>query len=276
MNSKYLYITLFFSFLIQLLPAQDYYPLAVNNKWTYDIYDNGVFVRPSEIEITGMEEVSDSVTLFTMSTMEPGYPDREWYLVEKTEEPDVVFISVLLDTTPALLNYQHHSYTIGDTTKILLTDYEVIDHGNYTTMKGLSFDNCIRLESINRNLDLIIAPGVGLVAQWEVETPEINMLELVEFKTDMELISDIQSLSSDIEFSIFPNPTTDFLTVECQTEIANAKLQIFDVNGMLVHNEQLTSRSIIDITGFISGYYTLSVVSENKQILNRKFVVQNN
>jgi hypothetical protein len=276
MKSTHLIFAIIIVFSTNFLYAQDYYPLALNNKWTYEIYDDGEAFAVSTLEIVQVESITDSTTLFVMEGFETGIPPNVFQLIENLEIPEVVFISLDLNQNgiEVLVNWQFHSYTVGDTITILLSDYLVKDYGNYTTMKGLSFDDCLLLESIDRELDLVIAPDVGIVAQFEVDTPTLNMLELIEFKTDTELISNIQPIFSNFELDVYPNPTSDFLIVNGHTNSTNSKLKLFDMNGSPVFNDYISGKKKIDISNLTGGQYVLRVESKDGNVWTQKVVIQ--
>lgn len=62
---------------------------------------------------------------------------------------------------------------------------------------------------------------------------------------------------SDINFNIFPNPTTDFLNITGDN-IKNIK--VIDMNGRVLFNEDNTSSDIkVDVTSFTKGNYMVRV-----------------
>lgn len=67
-------------------------------------------------------------------------------------------------------------------------------------------------------------------------------------------------------FTVFPNPTADFITINTNAELTN--MSIVDVNGKLVQKiENGTSR--VDISGLTSGNYFLLYDTEGKHYMNR-------
>ena len=64
-------------------------------------------------------------------------------------------------------------------------------------------------------------------------------------------------------FRVYPNPTSDFVTIELETE--NTDLQIFDLNGKLVRQEMLSSSSqnTIDLSELKPGTYIITLKDES-------------
>jgi hypothetical protein len=69
---------------------------------------------------------------------------------------------------------------------------------------------------------------------------------------------DISSIGeSNIEISIYPNPTQDFINVIGFTNDANYNL--YDMNGKLLNSGSLVVNSKIDLTLLSSGNYNLNI-----------------
>jgi len=72
-----------------------------------------------------------------------------------------------------------------------------------------------------------------------------------------------------ITFSVYPNPTTDYLSLQYdESTLQNADLVITNYNGQVVFNSNtLTDR--IDVSNLNSGVYILQITSENKTGFSR-------
>jgi len=77
---------------------------------------------------------------------------------------------------------------------------------------------------------------------------------------------------NDIEnIHIYPNPTNDYVYVKG----ANIKeIKIFNMLGMVVAEEQLSSEGKINIKNLSSGVYIVQIKTDNSIIINRKIVKQ--
>lgn len=69
-------------------------------------------------------------------------------------------------------------------------------------------------------------------------------------------------------FSIYPNPTQDWLNISKAVLASDSKLQIFNINGILLIERQLSKEELsISIAEFSSGVYFVQISSEgNRQI----------
>lgn len=70
------------------------------------------------------------------------------------------------------------------------------------------------------------------------------------------------------EMSVFPNPTTDYLTFETAENGTNRVLRIFDLNGREVKSVRFDSQKItVDVNSLTQGHYSY-VLQEKNDLLN--------
>ena len=68
--------------------------------------------------------------------------------------------------------------------------------------------------------------------------------------------------------SAYPNPTTDYLTLEVQEfELANLNYQLYDKQGKLLQSEKITgNQTSIVMSNLVSATYFVKVIQGNKQV----------
>jgi len=94
-------------------------------------------------------------------------------------------------------------------------------------------------------MDILVSTGMGLTNR------HINFTVVNPSTTGVEDLSDVT-------FSVFPNPTSDFLNVSTSDNIESVK--VFDMNGRLVlSNTYNTSNVKLDVMSLTNGYYTVLV-----------------
>jgi len=81
--------------------------------------------------------------------------------------------------------------------------------------------------------------------------------------------SNISSINVEA-FSVSPNPASEVLYINC--DIEKAIVQIFDINGKLVHTDFVFSNSEINISELVSGTYIIILSAENGKTGVQKFV----
>jgi hypothetical protein len=70
-------------------------------------------------------------------------------------------------------------------------------------------------------------------------------------------------------FKLFPNPTTDFITIE-GIETVNTRYSVVDLNGRLVQNANFsTSENRIDVSHLPKGIYVISIETESGKVSER-------
>lgn len=71
-------------------------------------------------------------------------------------------------------------------------------------------------------------------------------------------------------FKLIPNPTTDIFVIEFNKPEDSAKLNVFNVMGKLVHEDQINSKSkVINTNSWPSGFYIIKVETSNYFYIKR-------
>jgi hypothetical protein len=79
---------------------------------------------------------------------------------------------------------------------------------------------------------------------------------------------------TNLHVSIYPNPTTDYLTLSIgEFVISNLSYQLYDINGKLLQNEIITShQTSIVISNLVSGNYFIKVLQGDKEVKTFKII----
>lgn len=72
---------------------------------------------------------------------------------------------------------------------------------------------------------------------------------------------------------IYPNPSNSLLNIELQNEISNGTIEIYDLLGKQIFQQNITSNSIlpIDVANWNTGVYIIKIASENS-LKTQRFV----
>jgi hypothetical protein len=85
-----------------------------------------------------------------------------------------------------------------------------------------------------------------------------------EIVPDSKFISVAELTDPELGFKLYPNPATSVFTIEKDIKVRNAGLQLFDVNGRMLMEGQLTeTKTAIDISNFAKGIYILKVITDH-------------
>ena len=76
------------------------------------------------------------------------------------------------------------------------------------------------------------------------------------------------NLSTGLETSIFPNPTTGILSIDFESEI-NGKLFLTDFTGKSVLTEKLKQKNLLNLSGLANGVYLLEVKTPNGILIEK-------
>ena len=103
----------------------------------------------------------------------------------------------------------------------------------------------------------------GSAAQGVQQPYEISVVSGIEQAKDINLIC-----------SAYPNPTTDFLTLNVENyDNENLSYQLFDISGKLIENKKLTGyETTITMTNRISAIYFLKVMDNKIEVKTFKIV----
>jgi PKD repeat protein len=78
-------------------------------------------------------------------------------------------------------------------------------------------------------------------------------------------------------FSIYPNPSTDFITVTQSNNLNDSQIQVFDLNGKLINSIALKAGETsikMDVSNYPKGNYVMRLVSEkNENVATKNMIV---
>ncbi|GAB4451343.1 MAG: hypothetical protein Fur0028_06900 [Bacteroidales bacterium] len=103
----------------------------------------------------------------------------------------------------------------------------------------------------------------GTVAQGVQQPYEISVVTGIE-----------QAKGINLSVSAYPNPTTDYLTLEVKDfELLTLNFQLFDMNGKLLQSEKITSnQTSIVMSNLVPATYFVKVIQGNKEVKSFKII----
>ena len=106
------------------------------------------------------------------------------------------------------------------------------------------------------------------VGQIAIETYSQNQIILTQgFHQESYQITKLNNLNTNFNISVFPNPTSDYITIDYNIENARADLFIKDIRGAIIYYslDFLTNkRQTLDISKFSPGIYVLEIILNSK------------
>ena len=103
-----------------------------------------------------------------------------------------------------------------------------------------------------------------------------NFLEVVIQETAECALTSTEDLV-DLDVKIYPNPASNFITVEYEDLAENAAVEMFDAQGKRVMRRQLDKggfASTLDVQNLLGGLYMVRVTSDNNTITKRIFITK--
>lgn len=83
---------------------------------------------------------------------------------------------------------------------------------------------------------------------------------------------DLEEFNQGNQFTVFPNPTKDHLTIECITQSLNVFSRIYNLSGQIVLKSKGSS---LDVSHLPDGLYYIEIIDDTKQVVNRLKWVKN-
>ncbi len=116
------------------------------------------------------------------------------------------------------------------------------------------------------------AAGNRIMRDWEVEESELpDDIKVANNKYNKSIIQEIdkalikEPLETNVDVTIFPNPTCDKVTVEFSDLIGdNATLEVLDAEGKRLLSQNADTYNTLNISEFPSGFYIIVLKSGTK------------
>lgn len=95
---------------------------------------------------------------------------------------------------------------------------------------------------------------------------------------EIQTVLGAENFNINLQLAVYPNPTTNWLQLEVRnTDFSNLSYQLFDLNGRMILNEQITAEtSSIQMERLPAGIFLLKVVSNNKEVKTFKIIKKEN
>jgi hypothetical protein len=74
-------------------------------------------------------------------------------------------------------------------------------------------------------------------------------------------------------FILFPNPASNNFQIDYQDFTGEAVVSVYDINGRSVFSKSLGSKTIIDVTTFSEGIYTVTIQTADNTITKKLVIV---
>ncbi len=85
----------------------------------------------------------------------------------------------------------------------------------------------------------------------------------------------IETIKSSIDVTVFPNPTSNLITIETLTELKEITLQITNIAGQILFNEKtgVFKSRIIDCSDWANGTYLITLSDPENSLYSSKLII---
>lgn len=119
------------------------------------------------------------------------------------------------------------------------------------------------------------------VPTWEEDpTPQLGTPNIltgrgyVDFSLASEILTGTKTLANDCNISIYPNPTSNEITI-CLDNIQNAELNIFSIDGRLLDYRKNVGKELkYDLSHYAKGEYIIIICAGNKVVASQTIIKQ--
>ena len=91
----------------------------------------------------------------------------------------------------------------------------------------------------------------------------ITALQIL-FDTDRDCESlGLNEFDNDFPFSVYPNPSNDFVSLKALNDIETYNVTIISITGAVVYNSYFISNTVINVSGISKGIYFINITNNN-------------
>lgn len=87
-------------------------------------------------------------------------------------------------------------------------------------------------------------------------------------------VTGIDVLNSDYAINIFPNPTTEQISIKVADNNEKLNIEIFDINGKSIIRKTLNNQTSINVQEYANGTYFLKISNEKNQLINSSKILK--
>ncbi len=98
----------------------------------------------------------------------------------------------------------------------------------------------------------VYSDDLGEYALWSTEIFYYSILN-----------SSIENISHENKLSIYPNPCTDLLNIDLNTNNTSLEINIYDIQGRMMISKEISKKSSISLIDLSKGIYIYEVIDCN-------------
>ena len=134
-------------------------------------------------------------------------------------------------------------------------------------LRGDAHDAYIQSATVRDNGDLLIS----MVAFGQLIEDTGNVLVTMLIKNEGDILDITENTTSIKPYYVYPNPAEDVISLNCSSEVACERVEIYSLDGRLCHSQNFNLKTI-NIEELSSGVYMMKVVLDNGNSYTEKIV----
>lgn len=119
-----------------------------------------------------------------------------------------------------------------------------------------------------------VSYSIGQIYYTSIETTSGSVTQGVQQPYEILTLSGAEITNIELRFSVYPNPTTSFVTLEIlEIELTQLSFTLFDLQGKLLFERKVAQTSTsIDLESYESGIYILNILDQNNLLKSFKII----
>lgn len=118
-------------------------------------------------------------------------------------------------------------------------------------------------------------PGTGEISFRVYETTNPSNADTIVFVYTATMTAGTENILANKEFTVFPNPATDYVSINGLENITNGDVLIYSIDGNLVYSSTIASsinNKNIDISPLNEGLYFIKVIEDKKLVYTSQLI----
>ena len=238
--------------------AQDYFPMDINNTWTFEKLDtNGAIIGSNYMEFENNYTVNNLDVFLAVDniTDSTGTTIIKHQLYNDTVNNNDIYIII----EGIHQKFWQHNYTEGDKWAWFHDDSVAVQYLGSVSVPAGDFNDCY-LITMGNYLGYVFAPNVGMI---KVIQNGKEKFILTEFNT---LVTDISILPLNIsaDFVVYPNPTDGVVNFDLESKDL-VTIDVLNKYGTVIEKTNIVDQRIsIDLSDYVDGVYFVNAIGNNK------------
>lgn len=156
--------------------------------------------------------------------------------------------------------YGHSSSDeLVDSIVVYLADYRSTNTSDHYVLNDWT---SINLETLEGSTYLTFKFDSSDIGAWGMNTPAYFALDNLEYNLFVNALENQQN----IQVSIHPNPTRDFITITIPDE---AVVSVYNSTGQLIQNSDISQTGIVHLSSYDAGLYILHIHTSSGNVVRR-------